>query len=550
MPSWKKVIISGSNAELTSLTVTANITSSGLLVTGSTEGNLVRITQTGTGAAFVVEDSANPDASAFAIDNTGKVFIGATSASGTSNSMSPAPKLDVAGAVLIAGKLQIGNNSDPLNDYQLYSGDGPIFARHGDPLIGTAAIVGVSANSADIGPTLGTYIGVEGAATEGDDDDPASTYIGGKFSADGFYSDYNYAVQLQDGSQGIGKVLVSQTADGKARWSTQLSGSYGLTGSLSFPISSSLLFSSSNSSHGRMHVSNLPNPLGGSTVSSPLYNYGVTGEGLYIQYGYSIDQGGIKITDDGVAVFGAGDTDLFKVVNEDTTLQVFAINDVNQVGINKAFTPGVSTPMNATLDVNGNTIITGSLKVTDSAIISGSTTVNGVLSITSGSSVSFTASNSSLGVRMHVSNLPNPLGTSTVSSPLYNYGNDNEGLYIQFGESTNADQGGIKITDDGVAVFGAGDEDLFKVINEDTNEQIFVVNDSGAGNPFGKGQVGINKAFTPGNQTAMNAALDVNGNAIITGSLTVTGSYASPAGNTINSNALIQASLLYLSNNF
>ena len=123
-------------------------------------------------------------------------------------------------------------------------------------------------------------------------------------------------------------------------------------------------------------------------------------------------------------------------------------------------------------------------------------------------------------------------------------------MYIQFGESTNADQGGIKITDDGVAVFGAGDEDLFKVINEDTNEQIFVVNDSGAGNPFGKGQVGINKAFTPGNQTAMNAALDVNGNAIITGSLTVTGSYASPAGNTINSNALIQASLLYLSNNF
>ena len=220
------VIITGS------LAVTSNITSSGLLVTGSTAGNLVRITQTGAGAAFVVEDSANPDANAFVIDNTGKVFIGATSASGTFNSMSPAPKLDVSGSVVIAGKIQIGNITDPSNEYQLYSGLGPIYARQGDPLIGDAAIVGVASNSSDIGPTLGTYIGVNGAATAGDDDDPASTYIGGKFYAGGDYPDYNYAVQLQDGSQGIGKVLVSQTADGKARWSTSLSGSYEITGSL------------------------------------------------------------------------------------------------------------------------------------------------------------------------------------------------------------------------------------------------------------------------------------------------------------------------------
>ena len=58
-----------------------------------------------------------------------------------------------------------------------------------------------------------------------------------------------------------------------------------------------------------------------------------------------------------------------------------------------------------------------------------------------------------------------------------------------------------------------------------------------------RGKVGVNT-------TTPNAQLDVNGDTIITGSFTVTGSYNSPAGNTIDSNALIQAGLLYLSNNF
>ena len=58
-----------------------------------------------------------------------------------------------------------------------------------------------------------------------------------------------------------------------------------------------------------------------------------------------------------------------------------------------------------------------------------------------------------------------------------------------------------------------------------------------------RGKVGVNK-------TTPNAQLDVNGDTIISGSLTVSGSYKSPSGNTIDSNALIQAGLLYLSNNF
>ena len=50
-----------------------------LHVTGSTSGELVRITQTGAGAALLVEDSTNPDSTPFTVDASGKVGIGTTS---------------------------------------------------------------------------------------------------------------------------------------------------------------------------------------------------------------------------------------------------------------------------------------------------------------------------------------------------------------------------------------------------------------------------------------------------------------------------------------
>jgi len=52
-----------------------------VVITGSTDTALVRITQTGTGNAFVVEDSTNPDASPFVINNAGRVGIGTTTLS-------------------------------------------------------------------------------------------------------------------------------------------------------------------------------------------------------------------------------------------------------------------------------------------------------------------------------------------------------------------------------------------------------------------------------------------------------------------------------------
>jgi hypothetical protein len=55
----------------------------------------VRITQTGIGNAFVVEDSTSPDTSAFVINNDGDVAIGSTSANA---------KLDVSGDMLVTSR--------------------------------------------------------------------------------------------------------------------------------------------------------------------------------------------------------------------------------------------------------------------------------------------------------------------------------------------------------------------------------------------------------------------------------------------------------------
>lgn len=50
-----------------------------LTVSGSDSGDLVRITQTGSGNALVVEDSANPDSTPFVVDASGNVGIGTSS---------------------------------------------------------------------------------------------------------------------------------------------------------------------------------------------------------------------------------------------------------------------------------------------------------------------------------------------------------------------------------------------------------------------------------------------------------------------------------------
>jgi hypothetical protein len=48
----------------------------GIVISGSSSGDAVRITQTGSGNALVVEDSTNPDSTPFVIDANGLVVVG------------------------------------------------------------------------------------------------------------------------------------------------------------------------------------------------------------------------------------------------------------------------------------------------------------------------------------------------------------------------------------------------------------------------------------------------------------------------------------------
>ena len=65
-----------------------------VVVSVSSATDAVRITQTGTGNALVVEDAANPDSSPFVIDASGNVGIGTTA---------PGSALDVKGTLRLSG---------------------------------------------------------------------------------------------------------------------------------------------------------------------------------------------------------------------------------------------------------------------------------------------------------------------------------------------------------------------------------------------------------------------------------------------------------------
>jgi hypothetical protein len=94
---------------------------------------------------------------------------------------------------------------------------------------GAAAVYGEATKGqygvygSNIGNTAGTYIGVFGSGAQADSGFSGTTYIGGKFYGDPG-TGAGYSVWLQDGSEGLNKVLVSATSDGKANWSNTLTG--------------------------------------------------------------------------------------------------------------------------------------------------------------------------------------------------------------------------------------------------------------------------------------------------------------------------------------
>jgi hypothetical protein len=85
-------------AKVGSLTTTGVITATSAVFNVSSSGNAVRITQSGTGQSFVVEDSANPDSSQFVINNDGNVGIGDST---------PSQKLTVTGNIKPSGNIML-----------------------------------------------------------------------------------------------------------------------------------------------------------------------------------------------------------------------------------------------------------------------------------------------------------------------------------------------------------------------------------------------------------------------------------------------------------
>lgn len=66
---------SAGNNVLSETAGTVTLTADAAVISGSSSGDLVRITQTGSGNALVVEDSANPDSTPFVVDNAGHVGV-------------------------------------------------------------------------------------------------------------------------------------------------------------------------------------------------------------------------------------------------------------------------------------------------------------------------------------------------------------------------------------------------------------------------------------------------------------------------------------------
>lgn len=110
--NWSSSLLGLTSVQTNALTVNGNITVTGgtqSWFSGNSSSDLVRITQTGTGNAFVVEDFNNPDSSQFVVDNTGNVGIGTNTP---------------------IAKLQISNTATTVNP-ALYTSDFVILTAEG-----------------------------------------------------------------------------------------------------------------------------------------------------------------------------------------------------------------------------------------------------------------------------------------------------------------------------------------------------------------------------------------------------------------------------------
>jgi len=105
-----------------------------MIISGSSSGNMLRITQTGTGNALVVEDSTNPDSSPFVIDASGNVGIGATAPRAPLH-VSPAGAASDDFNVLVSQfrpNIVLEDLSGSATDFQLFVDNNALQFRYGD----------------------------------------------------------------------------------------------------------------------------------------------------------------------------------------------------------------------------------------------------------------------------------------------------------------------------------------------------------------------------------------------------------------------------------
>ena len=94
------VVVLGAT-DVGALPITGGTVTGPTVVSMSSTSTALRITQTGTGNALLVEDSTNPDATPFAVTNAGRVGIGTSS---------PINALDVVGAGTFSSYVEVGEN--------------------------------------------------------------------------------------------------------------------------------------------------------------------------------------------------------------------------------------------------------------------------------------------------------------------------------------------------------------------------------------------------------------------------------------------------------
>jgi len=132
---------SGANTDITSL-------DAGLVISGSTASDALRITQTGAGNALVVEDSANPDSTPFIVEASGKVGIGTSS---------PQAKLDVTDNT--AGEHGVFVYNSNASGYSALRMGGSDRGTNGDHLIYGSSYLGLRSKT-------GAYINFEPSGSE------------------------------------------------------------------------------------------------------------------------------------------------------------------------------------------------------------------------------------------------------------------------------------------------------------------------------------------------------------------------------------------------